>query len=481
VCFHCRAVLRAITRGTLIASRYEIESPLGRGGMGTVYRAKDRVLDVEVALKVLRSDLPQAAAMQARFRAEIKLARTVSHANVCRIHDYGEEGALRYISMELVDGETLKERVRRTGPLPPAEAVRIAIDVARGLEAIHEAGIVHRDLTPLNVTLDAKGRVRVMDFGIAKLAAGAGDESTPGYFVGNPLYVSPEQARGRPADARSDLYGLGLVLFELLTGRPAFSGDGAVATIYQHLETEPPLSDPAIPPELRPVLARALAKDPDARYASARAMADALAAARPATQPLRTAATAGGRGWIGPAVAALVIATGAVYWLRSASAPPSNEAPVSPAPPTTVEAVVSTTTLETAPPIDPSSSPSPEPPTTTAGPAPPATQPASVPTTTLPSTAPTTTEPAPPSTTLPSPAPPAGTGFLQVGVTPWADIAIDGVIVGQTPMPRLPLSAGTHEVLLSHPDFQPYPRRVTIRAGETLRLIVDLRSDAIRR
>jgi serine/threonine-protein kinase len=437
--------------------------------MGTVYRARDRVLDVEVALKVLRADLPQAPAMQERFRSEIRLARTVSHPNVCRIHDYGEEGALRYISMELVEGENLKERIRRAGPLPAEEAVRIAADVARGLEAIHEAGIVHRDVTPLNVTVDARGRVRVMDFGIAKSLAASEPESTPGYFLGNPLYVSPEQARGRKVDARSDVYALGLVLFEMLAGRPAFAAETSVATLYHHLQTDPPLDDPAVPPRLRPVLGRALAKDPESRFATARAMADALLAARESTAPLPAQGASTARRAV-----LLLAAAAAGAWLlwpgapRPPQAPPATLAPAapSPAPPTTS----APTPPPTAAPVtergvraDASPSPAPTP-------------------------EPSPTPPPPSAATQPSqaPEPPAAavapaTGFLQVGVTPWADVAIDGVLVGQTPMPRIPLSAGVHDVLLSHPDFQPYPRRVTIRAGETLRLVVDLTSDAVRR
>lgn len=473
-------MLKAITRGTLVGARYEILGSLGRGGMGTVYRARDRVLQVDVALKVLRGDLPQAAAMEERFRSEIRLARSVSHPNVCRIHDYGEEGPLRYISMELVEGENLKQRIRRLGKLPADEALGIAADVARGLEAIHDAGIVHRDLSPLNVTIDAKGRVRVMDFGIAKqVAGGTASESTPGYFLGNPLYVSPEQARGRSVDARSDLYCLGLVLFEMLSGRPAFGAESSVATIYHHLQTDPPVEDPAVPPRLRPVLARALAKEPDARYASAREMVDALLAVRDGTAPVRAVPSRRPR----LAFAALVLAAASAFvWLaRPSPAPPRPAdptlAPSSPSPlsanPVTSPAVLPTAEPEPSrPPSVASARPSAPPSATPSAPV------------SLPSPTPAPLQTPPASSTAaslpPEPGVPA-TGFLQVGVTPWADVAIDGVIVGQTPMPRLALSPGVHDVLLSHPDYQPYPRRVTIRAGETLRLVVDLRSDAVRR
>ena len=448
--------------------------PLGRGGMGTVYRARDRVLDEDVALKVLRSDLGEAGAMETRFRDEIKLARTVSHPNVCRIHEYGEDGTLRYISMELVEGENLKERLRRTGPLPAEEAARIAVDIARGLEAIHEAGVVHRDLSPFNVTLDAKGRVRVMDFGIAKRVAGeTGAGSAAGYVLGNPEYMSPEQARGRRVSTRSDIYSLGVVLYELLTGRPPFQGDTPVETLLAHADARPPLDDPRIPARLRSVLERALAKDPEARFENAEAMVQALRGEPQRTALLRPQLAR--RGAL--AAATLAFLAAATLWLLRPIDPVSMPAPEAGPP----------LTSPSAPPTAPSAAPEATPPTLAPKAEPRAASPAPA-FTAPPDSVPTVTEPPPTSTTLvlsPTPtveptAAPA-VGFLQLGVTPWADVAVDQEIVGQTPMPPIPLSAGVHDVLLSHPDFRPYPRRVTIRAGETLRLIVDLPSDGIRR
>src|SRR3989449_6946792 len=283
VCFTCRAVLSALTRGSIVGGRYEILSPLGRGGMGAVYRAHDRVLDETVALKVLRGDVASAPEMPKRFRSEIKLARRVAHPNVCRIYEYGEDGPRQYISMELVEGTNLKEVLKKRGALPPAEAFDVAIQVAEGLEAIHQVGIVHRDLKTPNVMLDPHGTARVMDFGIAKKVAGEGTPAPSGsYVVGSPEYMSPEQARGQPVDFRSDIYALGIIVFELFTGRVPFRGDTPVATLLMHLETPPPLEGPAaaaIPFAARPVLRKALAKDPAERYASAREMADALRAA----------------------------------------------------------------------------------------------------------------------------------------------------------------------------------------------------------
>jgi len=437
--------------------------------MGTVYRARDRILDEEVALKVLRSDLTGPGEMEARFRAEIKLARTVSHPNVCRIHEYGEDGTLCFISMELVEGENLKERLGRTGPLPADEATRIGVDIARGLEAIHEAGIIHRDLSPFNVTLDAKGRARVMDFGIAKRMTGqTGAGSTAGYVLGNPEYMSPEQARGRRVETRSDLYSLGVVLYEMLTGRPPFHGETPVETLLAHAESQPSFDDSRIPLPLRPLLERALAKDPEDRFESARAMADALRGEREQAAPRRRLASR--PGVVAPIV--LVLVAAAARWLRGPPAPtPTRPAPT-PGPPQPPMTSVTLAAPSEAPPIttrtrvsEPTRATSPPP--TAPSPAP--TEPA--PTPTLPTSPAASEEPA---------ATPAF-GFLQVGVTPWADVVVDREIVGQTPLPPIRLAPGVHDVLLNHPDFRPFPRRVTIRAGETLRLIVDLTSDGIRR
>jgi serine/threonine-protein kinase len=477
VCFHCRAVLLAVTRGAVIASRYEVRSPIGRGGMGEVYRAYDRVLEEEVALKVLRAEDVGAEDWARRFRSEIRLARKVTHANVCRIHDYGEEGSLRWLSMELVRGENLKQALARRGALPPAEAYDVAIQAAEGLTAIHAAGIVHRDLKTLNLMVDGAGKVRVMDFGIAKPAAeGATDGGVTGYILGSPEYMSPEQARGRAVDLRSDLYSLGIVIYELFTGAVPFRADTPVTTLLLHLETEPPLDHPGLPPALRPVLARCLAKDPAARFGSARELVDALEAARCGERT-----TAGGptRAVVGLTAGLFAVALVALV-VRSSTptaTPPSAEPPA-----TAVETTLSAPRATVPPPPPPSllrtegrtNAPAQRAPTPT--PMPTETPPVS-PVASLPVVIPTpSSTPSP----TPSPATPAE-GRLLVLVTPWADVSIDGVPVGVTPLKALPLPPGPHAVLLTHPDYKPYPRRVTIRSGETFRLEVNLPSDGVRR
>ena len=278
-CFSCgHALSTVVTRGLMVASRYEILEPVGKGGMGAVYKVHDRVLNETAALKVLRADLARSPETERRFRREIKLARRVRHKNVCAIHQYGDEGGLRYISMEFVDGENLRQRVLR-GALPASEALSIAAQIASGLEAIHEIGIVHRDLKTANIVLDSRGVVRLMDFGIAKELHADTTETSTGTVLGTPEYMSPEQASGAKIDFRSDLYALGVVIFELLTGAVPFRANTPLATMMQHVRQPPPLDEPraaAIPPAVRGLLARALAKKPAERFANASEMGEAL-------------------------------------------------------------------------------------------------------------------------------------------------------------------------------------------------------------
>src|SRR6185436_5619602 len=208
-----------ISDGTTIANRYEIEGVLGEGGMGLVYKAKDRVLEEVVALKVLRPNFARTPEADRRLRSEIKLARKVSHRNVCRIHEYGEDvGGLRYISMELLEGVDLRQVLRERGGLPADEAFRTVLQVADGLQAIHEVGVIHRDLKTPNIMRDARGTIRLMDFGIAKEWGAANSATATGLVMGTPEYMSPEQARGDKIDFRSDVYALGIILYELFTG-----------------------------------------------------------------------------------------------------------------------------------------------------------------------------------------------------------------------------------------------------------------------
>jgi serine/threonine protein kinase len=283
-CFTCGRALTALTQGALIANRYEVQKQIGRGGMGMVYRAHDRMLDETVAIKVLRAELAGTGEAAKRFRSEIKLARRVSHRNVCRIHEYGEDGMVRYISMEYVEGTDVKQIIR-DGGLTLDEAFEVCIQVADGLHAIHEVGIIHRDMKTPNIMImrDAARRpvVRLMDFGIAKVA-GSGTSSgltTTGQIMGTPEYMSPEQCLGEKIDHRSDVYAAGVVTYEIFTGQVPYKGDTAVATLFKHIQDPIPLEGPVasrIPAPLVPVIRHALAKNRADRFASALDMAAAL-------------------------------------------------------------------------------------------------------------------------------------------------------------------------------------------------------------
>jgi serine/threonine protein kinase/tetratricopeptide (TPR) repeat protein len=285
-------------KGRVVASRYEILECLGTGGMGAVYRVRDRVLQEDVALKVLRPELIGDEAMGQRFLAEIRLARRVTHPSVCRIHEYGEDGELRFISMELVHGVDLRRLVAATRGLPAREALDLAIQAAEGLAAIHDVGIVHRDLKTPNLMRDRSGRVKVMDFGIAKQARGLAGASltATGMILGTPEYMSPEQAGAGTVDERSDVYALGVVLFEMLTGHVPFHGETPMATALKQIQEAPPLEGPGaegIAGDLLPLLRRALAKDPAARFQTAREMAAAMTAARDGLSPAPPSASLG--------------------------------------------------------------------------------------------------------------------------------------------------------------------------------------------
>jgi serine/threonine-protein kinase len=529
-CFSCGKTLFALTQGTIVDGRYELRQTLGRGGMGIVYRAFDRTLEEEIALKILRPDVASVADLTKRFQSEIKLARRVRHRNVCGIYEYGEDGPIHYIAMELVAGQDLKRQLQAHGPLPPAEAWDVAVQIAEGLDAIHHADVVHRDLKSHNIMRDARGVVRVMDFGIAKaLGMASGGATVTGQIIGTPEYMSPEQARGDQIDFRSDIYALGIVVFEIFTGSVPFRGETPIATLFKHIQDPPPLEGRGIPARLAPILKRALAKDPGDRYESARAMASALREGFEKEKALGSEPTA-------------------VFAIPTVVASPGTEVPpedTSISPPTQVAAPPRRTTPRpsrpTPPPAPPrasrtplligavvigaalvgaallvlrpgssvSPSPEPAPPVSIAGPAslspaPPIVEalPASLPPDTQPSARPSPTvtpRPSPAlvarteravsptpvgSTIVPAVRPPAATpatGTVRIRVLPWADVEVDGELKGTTPLRPLALGAGNHILRFRHPDFRPLIKRITVRADETLTVEVDLGRDAFPR
>lgn len=269
---------RALEPGELLAGRYRIQEKIGSGGMGIVYRALDEELGLLVAVKVLRSDLAGDGRVETRLRRELVLNRQVSHKNAVRIHDIGQDRGLLFLSMDLVEGRSLREVLREDGPLSPDRAVAIARQLALALEAAHEEGIVHRDLKPPNVLVDASGRAWITDFGVARSLRERGPTRT-GSVIGTLAYLSPEQARGEEVDGRSDLYALGILIFEMLTGELPFKSGSTAEDLAQRLTGASrdirTLRDD-VPAWLAGVLRRLLQRDPENRFQTARELIDAL-------------------------------------------------------------------------------------------------------------------------------------------------------------------------------------------------------------
>jgi serine/threonine protein kinase/tetratricopeptide (TPR) repeat protein len=278
--------------GTLLAERYEILELLGQGGMGAVYKARDTELGRLVALKLIRADLASNPEILRRFKLELILAREVTHRNVIRIFDLGQAKGFKFITMEFVEGRDLRAVLRERGKLPPEETVRIIAQVCRALESAHAAGVVHRDLKPQNIMLDAKDRVYVMDFGIAHSLETPGMTQT-GALMGTPEYMSPEQAKGIKVDARSDLFALGIIFYEMLTGNSPYKADTALATLLKRTQERPPPPaevDPAIPKGISDVVMKCLEIDRDLRFSSAREILEDLGQESPTS--VRTVAPA---------------------------------------------------------------------------------------------------------------------------------------------------------------------------------------------
>jgi serine/threonine protein kinase len=268
--------------GTEIAG-YRIESRIGRGGMGVVYRAHDRDLDEQVAIKTIRRDLLTGDPVVAeQLKSEIRLARRISHRNVVRTHDLGEADGIAYVTMEFVEGLTVRDLLVTRGKLGIASALGLARQFTEALAVAHAAGVVHRDVKPENALLDASGVLKVMDFGIARLHAAAATSgiTASGVILGTPAYMAPEQLVGDDVDARADLYALGVVLYECLTGEPPYTANSVVAMIAKALTVQPtpPITKNAdVPPALSALVMRLLSKTAADRPANANELLEALA------------------------------------------------------------------------------------------------------------------------------------------------------------------------------------------------------------
>lgn len=287
-----------LERGAVFAHRYEIIEELGKGGMGKVYRVLDTKINEEVALKLIKPEIADSKTIE-RFGNEMKMARKISHKNICRMYHLSEESGTHYITMEYVPGETLKSMMRMTKQMSVGTAVSIARQICEGLNEAHRLGVVHRDLKPQNIMIDKKGIAHIMDFGIARSLESKGT-TLPGVMIGTPEYMSPEQTEFREVDQRSDIYSLGIILFEMLTGRVPFEGESPISIAMKHKSEKPPdpaLLNPQIPEDLNQVIRTCLEKDREKRYQNAQDLLadfDALEKRLPSSErvfPQKTAVT----------------------------------------------------------------------------------------------------------------------------------------------------------------------------------------------
>ena len=252
--------------GMLIADRYEVLEKIGTGGMSVVYRAKDHKLNRFVAIKVLKQEFSDNASFVSKFRVEAQAAAGLMHPNIVNVYDVGEEKGINYIVMELVDGITLKKYIEKKSRLSVKEAISIAIQVSMGLQAAHHARIIHRDIKPQNIIISKDGKVKITDFGIAKAAT---SNTITSNVMGSVHYTSPEQARGGYSDERSDIYSLGITIFEMLTGRVPFNGETTVAIAIKHIQSPMPSPRefvPEIPVSVEQIVLKCCEKSPDRRY-----------------------------------------------------------------------------------------------------------------------------------------------------------------------------------------------------------------------
>src|SRR4051812_12439506 len=284
--------VRDIDSGTVVDGRYRIKHRIGSGGMADVYCAVDQQLGRDVAVKLLHRRFAEDHEFVERFRREASSAAALQHPNVVGVFDRGEWDGTSYIAMEHLEGRTLKQIVNDDAPLDAIRAIDLAVQVLRAARFAHKRGIVHRDLKPHNVIVDPEGRAKVTDFGIAR--AGTSDMTETGSIMGTAQYLSPEQAQGTPVSAQSDIYAVGVILYEMLTGSVPFDGDTPVRVALKRV-SDPPVPpshlNPGVPPALEAVILRALAKEPEGRFIDDDAFIEALEAARQGTMLEDGAAT----------------------------------------------------------------------------------------------------------------------------------------------------------------------------------------------
>jgi hypothetical protein len=280
-----------------LGQRYEILAEAGHGSMGNVYKARDRETGETVALKLLKPEIASDQAMMDRFKNELLYARKITHKNVCRVYEFNRVDGVAYTSMEFVEGESLRSALNRFGALSPKKATDLALQICSGLKEAHAQGIVHRDLKPENVMIDGSGNLKLMDFGIARSMEAV--TRLTGAMVGTPAYMAPEQVSGSAVDYRTDIYSLGLMLYEMFTGKPAFSAENAIAVALKQMNQEPPRPseiEPSVPLAVERVILKCLEKSPDKRFQNVAALESALQAhAQAGTNPSPVTKMGGGR------------------------------------------------------------------------------------------------------------------------------------------------------------------------------------------
>lgn len=456
--------------------RFKITGTLGKGAMGTVYRAHDPLIDRTVAIKTIGCaglSPAEAKAFEARFYSEAKSAGRLNHPNIVTIHDAGRTDDLAYIAMEYLNGRTLQEILDAGVTLPVERCAEIAARIADGLAFAHANGVVHRDIKPANIMVFDNGTVKIADFGVALIPTGS--QTMDGMTCGSPKYMSPEQINSSKVDGRSDIFSLGVVLYEMLVGRPPFTGDNLNAILFQVLNSAPPLPssyNPGLPQGFDRIVARALAKNPDKRYQNAGQMAADLRKWRrivkasqkelAANDPSLSAGAAGNPGqagrrsagknaiWSTPLIRygllAILIAGLASWALLHRDTPATPTGTSSPGLATVDPAPTPPTVAAVAAPLAAQAETKPEPLAVAA--------------------------PATPETALAAPlAPPPADGRIRLAIAPWGEIRVDGRMVGVSPpLNELRLPPGKHSIEIRNGDFAPYRRNVDLAPDASLRI-----------
>lgn len=459
--------------------RYALKQPLGQGGLGTVFEAWDPLLSRTVAVKTLQFDIdtPTRVSLDALFLNEARAAAGLSHTHIVTVHDAGLSAHGVYIAMERLRGRDLRQALQSGWQPSPAEAALLVRRVADALAYAHARGVVHCDIKPANIFLTRRDRPKVLDFGIARVAHRAALPALEGVVAGSPHHQAPEQLHDGAIDARTDIYALGTVMYELLAGRKAFGGDSLEQILHavSHLDPLPPHElRPEVPPELSAIAMRAMARDPDARYANAQEMAQALrqwlaqqaapaAAEGAASEPAGNMAVAPPRrqAWrrgllLSVTLAAVLFTVAGFVTTRPApvvvaDAPPPLQA-TAPAVSNVPAVQDAAPTLQNPPPgvaAGLSAEPQPAPAAPAKTPVKPAARKAS--------------PKAAPAAAPVAPAPPPAKGLVHIAISPWGQVEVDGAAVGTTPpLTRLELPQGTHTITVRNEDFPPFTQRVQV-------------------